>query len=190
MRKALSENLRKTNPCVKHGMGFLSLGACSFTKCFVLQFYDRFAFPALDGDQVSDHFVGFSPAGAGNFGKDTVCFLIQNDAAGEPATAVALKIIGHQVQRRPGHLSQFPPILGASALVHGALSFDRNSCNFALVMQRQKPLPAFRCLFFWFFYFLMVLINWEMAEMARRSVWTVDQIRRTRFLKRVPSQTI
>ena len=91
-----------------------------------LKVNERLALRALDGDQVTDHFGYFPPAGTGTFGKDVVCFLLQNNPAGKPSTAFALMFIIHPVKRRPGHLGQLPPIPGASALVHGALSFDRN----------------------------------------------------------------
>jgi hypothetical protein len=118
----------------------------------------------LDGDQVSDHPGGFPPAGTGTFSKDVVRFLLQNDPAGKPSTAFALMVIIHQGQRRSGHLGQFPSIPGAPALVHGAQSYDLNSlccpCN-----AKPKKSSGLEMAFVWFFYgFLMVLINVEMAK--------------------------
>jgi len=110
----------------------------------------------LDGDQVTDHFGYFPPAGTGTFGKDVVCFLLQNNPAGKPSTAFALMVIIHQGQWWPGHLGQFPPILGASALIHGAQSYDLNSLSCPCNVKPEKS-SGLSMAFVWFFYgFLMV----------------------------------
>jgi len=144
----------------------------------------------LDGDQVSDHFGYFPPAGTGTFSKDVVRFLLQHDLAGQPSTAFALMFIIHPVKRRPGHLGQLPPIPGASALVHGALSFDQNSCNFALSVQRQKIFRPFAGFFMVFYGFLMVEINGKMTEMTKIAGLACDPNERPRHLKRIVSDNI
>ena len=151
-------------------MGFVSLGACSFTIIDFcgprgpLKINERLALCALDGDQVSDHFGYFPPAGAGTFGKDVVRFLLQNNPAGEPSSTITLMVIIHQGQWRPGHLGQLPPILGASALIHGAQSYDLNSLSCPCNVKPEKS-SGLSMAFVWFFYgFLMVLINVEMAK--------------------------
>lgn len=92
-------------------------------------------------------------------------------------------IIIHPVKRRPGHLGQLPPIPGASALVHGALSFDRNSCNFALSVQRQNNFRPFDG-------FLMVEINGIMTELTKIAGLSYDQNDRPRLLTRTVSDNI
>jgi len=110
----------------------------------------------LDGDQISDHFGYFPPAGTGTFSKDVVCFLLQNNPAGQPSPTVALMVVIHQGQRRSGHLGQLPPILGASALIHGAQSYDLNSLSCPCNVKPEKS-SGLSMAFVWFFYgFLMV----------------------------------
>lgn len=173
-------------------MGFVSLGACSFTIIDFcgprgpLKINERLALCALDGDQVSDHFGYFPPAGTGTFSKDVVRFLLQNNPAGKPSPAFALMFIIHPVKRRPGHLGQLPPIPGASALVHGALSFDRNSCNFALSIQRQNNFRPFDG-FLWFLWLFDGRINGKMTELTKIAGLSYDQNDRTRLLTRTVS---
>jgi hypothetical protein len=88
-----------------------------------LKINERLAFWALDRDQISDYFAGFSPAGAGTFGEDVVCFLFKDDPASHPSSAVALMVVIHQGQRRSCHLGQFPSVMWASTLEHGIVSF-------------------------------------------------------------------
>ena len=88
-----------------------------------LKINERLALWALDRDQVSDYFAGFSPAGTDAFGEDVVRFLFKDDPASQPSSAVALMIIMHSGQRRSCHLGQFPSVMWAAALVHGIVSF-------------------------------------------------------------------
>ena len=77
-------------------------------------------------------------------------------------------VIIHQGQRRSGHLGQFPSILGAAALVHGALSYNLNlwSCPCNVKPEKSSGLSM---AFVWFFYgFLMVETDEKMAVMAKR----------------------
>jgi len=77
-------------------------------------------------------------------------------------------VIIHQGQWWPGHLGQFPPIFGASALVHGAQSYDLNSLSCPCSAKSEKS-SGLSMAFVWFFYgFLLATIDEKMAFMAKR----------------------
>ena len=87
-----------------------------------LKINDCLTLGALDRNQVSDYFAGFSSTGTRTFGEDVARFLFQNDPASQPSSALAMMIIMHQGQWRSCHLGQFPSVMWAAALVHGIVS--------------------------------------------------------------------
>jgi hypothetical protein len=134
-------------------MGFRSLGACFLSKIISSECRHRLAFVALDGDQITDHFHGDATAGTGTDGKDVIRFVLKDDLTPYPSPAVAGMVTVHQGQRRPCHLGQFFPVMGASALVHGAqprMSVVLNGSFSTVYWKDEKKFWLFSG-FFWFF---------------------------------------
>ena len=88
---------------------------------------------------MTDDPPGHASARTGIDGQDAVRPLLHDDLPPDPPPAFAGVVVVAQGQGRPGHLSQFFPVMGAAALVHGLITGQ----TMKMVKEHRQP-PSFR----------------------------------------------